>query len=170
MQPISAKASTSSMSPPHKFLFLATAAFLIACTPVTTQRGYLEDQDVTAGIRAGTDTKTSVQEKLGYASTTATFGNDSWYYISATEKQVAFFTPTILKRQILAVYFDKTNKVTGVRHYSLRDGHVIAYESRETPARGRETTFLQELLKATPGSSNTSMQESNPGNGGGPLP
>jgi hypothetical protein len=47
---------------------------------------------------------------------------------------------------------------------------VIAYESRETPARGRETTFLQELLKATPGSSNTSMQESNPGNGGGPLP
>ena len=104
------------------------------------------------------------------SSTTATFGNDSWYYISATEKQVAFFNPTVLKRQVLAVYFDKQNKVTGVRHYGLRDGHLINFESRTTPARGRETTFLQELLKATPGSSATNIQETNPGNGGGPVP
>ena len=52
----------------------------------------------------------------------------------------------------------------------LKDGHVIAFETRETPARGRETTFLQELLKATPGSSATNIQETNPGNGGGPIP
>jgi outer membrane protein assembly factor BamE (lipoprotein component of BamABCDE complex) len=153
-----------------KILGGAAITLLIACAPVISQRGYLPDPDNESTIKTGTDTKTTVQSRLGYASTTATFGNDSWYYISATEKQVAFFTPTVLKRQILAVYFDKTNKVTGVRHYSLRDGHIIAYESRETPARGRETTFLQELLKATPGSSNTNMQESNPGNGGGPLP
>ena len=148
----------------------AAVTLLIACAPVISQRGYLPDTDIEAAIKPGTDTKTSVQGRLGYASTTATFGNDSWYYISATEKQVAFFTPTVLKRQILAVYFDRNNKVTDVRHYTLRDGHVITFEARETPARGRETTFLQELLKATPGSSNTSMQESNPGNGGGPLP
>ena len=103
-------------------------------------------------------------------STTATFSGDSWYYISQTEKQVAFFTPTVQQRSILAVYFDKQNKVTGVRHYGLADGHLINFESRTTPARGRETTFLQELLKATPGSSATNIQETNPGNGGGPVP
>jgi outer membrane protein assembly factor BamE (lipoprotein component of BamABCDE complex) len=145
-------------------------ALVIACAPVVSQRGYLPDPAIEATIKPGADTKTSVQERLGYASTTATFGNDSWYYISATEKQVAFFRPTVLKRQVLAVYFDKQNKVTGVRHYSLRDGHLIAFESRTTPARGRETTFLQELLKATPGSSATNIQETNPGNGGGPIP
>ena len=148
----------------------AALALLIACAPVVSQRGYVPDPSNEGAIKSGADTKTSVQSRLGYASTTATFGNDSWYYISATEKQVAFFNPTILKRQVLAVYFDNQNKVTGVRHYGLQDGHVIAFETRETPARGRETTFLQELLKATPGSSNTSMQESNPGNGGGPVP
>jgi len=148
----------------------AAVTLLIACAPVISQRGYLPDTDIEAAIKPGTDTKTSVQGRLGYASTTATFGNDSWYYISATEKQVAFFTPTVLKRQILAVYFDKNNKVTDVRHYTLRDGHVITFEARETPARGRETTFLQELLKATPGSSATNIQETNPGNGGGPIP
>ena len=149
---------------------LAAAAALIACAPVISQRGYLPDPDAEAAIKSGKDTKTTVQEHLGYASTTATFGNDSWYYISQTEKQVAFFKPVVLKRQIMAVYFDKENRVVGLRHYALKDGHVIAFESRETPARGRETTFLQELLKAQPGSSATNIQETNPGNGGGPVP
>jgi len=149
---------------------LITISTLIACAPVISQRGYLPDPDIESAIKTGTDTKTTVQSRLGYASTTATFGNDNWYYISSTEKQVAFFTPTVLKRQVLAVTFDRENKVTGVRHYGLRDGHLISFETRETPARGRETTFLQELLKATPGSSATNIQETNPGNGGGPVP
>jgi outer membrane protein assembly factor BamE (lipoprotein component of BamABCDE complex) len=152
------------------FLPLAAACALIACAPVISQRGYLPDPDAEALIKAGKDTKTTVQERLGYASTTATFGNDSWYYISSTEKQVAFFKPVVLKRQVMAIYFDKNNKVIGIRHYRLNDGHVISFETRTTPARGRETTFLQELLKATPGSSATNIQESNPGNGGGPVP
>ncbi len=153
-----------------KLICGAALVLLIACAPVISQRGYIPDPSNENSIKVGTDTKTSVQARLGYASTTATFGNDSWYYISSTEKQVAFFTPTVLKRQVVAIYFDKANKVTGVRHYGLRDGHVITFESRETPARGRETTFLQELLKATPGSSATNIQETNPGNGGGPVP
>ena len=149
---------------------LAAAALLIACAPVITQRGYMPDPDAEAAIKAGADTKTTVQDHLGYASTTATFGNDSWYYISQTEKQVAFFKPVVLKREVMAVTFDKNAKVISVRHYGLKDGHLINFETRETPARGRETTFLQELLKATPGSSATNIQESNPGNGGGPVP
>jgi outer membrane protein assembly factor BamE (lipoprotein component of BamABCDE complex) len=154
----------------YALLPLAAATALIACAPVISQRGYLPDADAEAAIKSGKDTKTTVQERIGYASTTATFGSESWYYISATEKQVAFFKPVVLKRQILAVYFDKDNKVVNVRHYGLKDGHVIAFETRETPARGRETTFLQELLKATPGSNATNIQETNPGNGGGPVP
>ncbi|MDB5733556.1 MAG: hypothetical protein JWP16_1565 [Alphaproteobacteria bacterium] len=149
---------------------LAAISLLIACAPVISQRGYVPDPSNEGTIKTGADTKTSVQSRLGYASTTATFGNDSWYYISATEKQVAFFTPTVLRRTILAVYFDKTNKVTSVRHFGLQDGHVISFESKETPARGRELTFLQQLLNATPGTSATSIQETNPGNGGGPVP
>src|SRR3954469_4935990 len=141
-----------------KILCGGAITLLIACAPVISQRGYLPDPDNESTIKTGTDTKTSVQSRLGYASTTATFGNDSWYYISATEKQVAFFTPTVLKRQILAVYFDKDNKITSIRHYSLNDGHVISFENRETPARGRELTFLQQLLNATPGTSATQIQ------------
>jgi outer membrane protein assembly factor BamE (lipoprotein component of BamABCDE complex) len=150
-------------------LFLAAGAALIACAPVIDQRGYLPDPQLEGAIKPGTDTKTSVQDRLGNASTAATFGGDAWYYISATEKQVAFFTPTVLNREIFAIYFDKTGKVTSMRHFGLRDGHVISFETRETPARGRELTFLQQLLNAQPGTSaGGNLEETNPGNGGGP--
>ena len=149
---------------PQKYLLVCAAALLIGCTPVTNQRGYLEDKEVEAGIRPGNDTKTSVQEKLGYASTTATFGGDAWYYISQTERQIAFFAPTVENRSILAVYFDKTGKVTSMRHYTLAQGHLISLENRTTPARGRELTFLQQLLNATP-ASQTGIQQTNPGGG-----
>lgn len=148
----------------YRILLIGAAALLIACTPVVSQRGYMEDKEVTAAIKAGTDTKTSIQSKLGYASTTATFGGDSWYYISQTEKQVAFFTPTVQQRSILAIYFDKDGKVTATRHYSLAQGHVISLEDRTTPSRGRELTFLQQLLNATPAQSN-GMIQGNPGGG-----
>ena len=148
----------------YKILLIGAAAFLIACTPVVSQRGYMEDKEVTSGIKTGNDTKTSIQSKLGYASTTATFSGDAWYYISQTEKQIAFFTPTVQQRSILAVYFDKDGKVASLRHYSLAQGHVISLEDRTTPARGRELTFLQQLLNATPAQS-TGMMQTNPGGG-----
>lgn len=154
----------------YGIIAVAGIAVVMACAPVISLRGYQPDPEAEATLKPGTDTKTSVQSKLGYASTTATFSNDAWYYISATEKQVAFFTPSVLKRNILAIYFDKDGKVTSIRHYGLADGHVISFERRETPARGRELTFLQQLLNATPGTSATQIQDRNPGNGGGPAP
>ena len=142
---------------------------LIACTPSIDQRGYLSDPVIERGLKVGTDTKTSVQTQLGFASMTATFGSDTWYYVSSLEKQVAFFAPTVLNRTILAVSFDKDGKVTAIRHYTLKDGHVISFETNETPARGRELTFLQQLLNAQPGAQATPMDQKNPGGGGGPT-
>jgi outer membrane protein assembly factor BamE (lipoprotein component of BamABCDE complex) len=131
---------------------LALAAFvLLGCTPVISQRGFLPDLTAEASIKIGSDTKTTLQDRLGDPSTQATFGSDAWYYISSVERQVAFFDPTVQSRTVLAVHFDKDGKVTDVKHYSLKDGHVVAFETRETAARGKEITFLQQLFNATPG-------------------
>ena len=154
-----------------KRLVLCTIALaLMGCTPVISLRGYQPDPDAEAGITVGTDTKTTIEDRLGDPSVEASFGNDAWYYVSSTEKQVAFFNPTVEARQILAVYFDKSGKVTGLKHYGLEDGHVVSFESRTTPAKGRELTFLQQLFNATPGVPNggANQQEQNPGGGGGP--
>jgi outer membrane protein assembly factor BamE (lipoprotein component of BamABCDE complex) len=149
--------------------FLLASVLLMGCTPVINQRGYLQDLDVEASIDTATDTKTTIQQRLGYPSTEATFTADAWYYISSVEKQVAFFHPTVESRAILAVYFDKDGKVTDLKHFTLQDGHVVDFETRETPSRGRELTFLQQLFNATPGAPVGSNQGNvNPGGGGLP--
>lgn len=131
--------------------FALAAVLLLGCTPVINQRGYVPDPMAEASIDVGTDTQTTIQKKLGDPSTRATFGGDAWYYITSIQKQIAFFDPTTESRSILAIHFDKDGKVTGLHHYGLKDGHVVAFASRETPTRGREITFLQQLLNATPG-------------------
>jgi outer membrane protein assembly factor BamE (lipoprotein component of BamABCDE complex) len=124
---------------------------LIGCTPVISQRGYLADPGGEASIQVGTDTKTTVQARLGDPSTAATFGGDTWYYISSVEKTIAFFNPIIETRAVMAIRFDKDGKVADLKHYGLKDGHIVAFETRTTPTPGRELTFLQQLFNATPG-------------------
>ena len=150
-------------------LFVAASIALAGCTPVISNRGYIENQDAEAGVAAGVDTKTTIEQKLGDPSVQAAFGTDAWYYISQRERQVAFFDASIESRHILAVYFDKEGKVSDMKHYSLEDGNVVAFETRTTPTRGREMTFLQQLFNATPGMPGAEdQQERNPGGGGGP--
>jgi len=153
-----------------KFALLLTACVALAgCTPVISNRGYLENADAEAGVAAGVDTKTTIERKLGDPSVQAAFGADAWYYVTQVERQVSFFSPTIESRHILAIYFDKEGKVTDMKHYGLEDGNVVAFESRTTPTRGREMTFLQQLFNATPGvAGQQNQQEQNPGGGGGP--
>jgi outer membrane protein assembly factor BamE (lipoprotein component of BamABCDE complex) len=147
-----------------------SAVLLLGCTPVVSDRGYLPDPIGEASIKIGTDTKQTIQSRLGDPSTQATFGGDAWYYISSTEKQIAFFDAKTEARSILAIHFDKDGHVTDIRHYGLKDGHVVAFETRETPAKGRELTFLQQLFSATPGVPVGSGNNQNPGGGGGPPP
>ncbi|HEY0107767.1 MAG TPA: outer membrane protein assembly factor BamE [Rhizomicrobium sp.] len=159
-------------------LFLGAAGLIGGCSPVVNQRGYLPDPDAEHKIAVGKDTKTTIQQNLGYPSTEATFSQagDAWYYITSVEKQIAFFAPSVQSRSILAVYFDKDGKVTDMKHYSLKDGHIVAFETRETPSKGREMTFLQQLFNATPGvplggnngQTNPNPGGGNPGPGGGP--
>jgi outer membrane protein assembly factor BamE (lipoprotein component of BamABCDE complex) len=152
-----------------KKLLLCVASLILAgCTPVVNHRGYLEDPNTEAYISAGTDTKTTIESKLGDPSMQATFSNDAWYYVSTVEKKVSFFDTIILSRKILAVYFDPEGKVIDLKHYGLEDGHVVAFEARQTPTRGREMTFLQQLFNATPGMPGNMTQEQSPGGGGGP--
>jgi len=132
---------------------LAGTVFLLcaACVPVQTQRGYLPDKQTVSSISVGTDTKSTIADRLGNPSTTATFGNEVWYYISSKEEQMAFFTPRILSRDVLAVEFNKDGQVADVRHYGLKDGRVVAFASRETPTKGRELTLIQQIFNAVPG-------------------
>lgn len=121
-------------------------AGLAACAPIRDVRGYVPDEEKVASVRVGGDTRDSVQEKLGTPSSTATFGEPTWYYISTEQERYAFFKPDVTKRSILAVQFSEDGKVSDIRTYGVEDGQVISISDRETPSRGKEMSFLQQMF------------------------
>jgi outer membrane protein assembly factor BamE (lipoprotein component of BamABCDE complex) len=66
--------------------------------------------------------------------------------MSAIQKQTAFYRPKTIQRSIVAISFDDSDKVAGVRKYGLADGRIISYDTRRTPTRGREVTFLEQIF------------------------
>jgi outer membrane protein assembly factor BamE (lipoprotein component of BamABCDE complex) len=131
--------------------FLLTGSFLImaglsACAPIRDVRGYIPDEEKVSAVKIGADSRDTVQAKLGTPSSTATFGDPTWYYISTEQERYAFFKPDVTKRQILAVEFSEDGKVSDVRKYGIEDGQIIALVDRETPSRGKEMSLLQQLF------------------------
>jgi outer membrane protein assembly factor BamE (lipoprotein component of BamABCDE complex) len=90
--------------------------------------------------------KDEVKTVLGSPDTTSTIGGDAFYYISTTTKTIAFMKPREIDRQVIAVYFDGTESVQNVAQYGMKDGIVVNYYKGETPARGKDLSFIEQIF------------------------
>ena len=80
-------------------------------------------------------------------STTATFDNEVFYYISQTRvRRVAFDKPKLVDQRVLAVYFGEDGRVTQIANYGMQDGKVFDFISRTTPTGGKDQNFLSQML------------------------
>src|SRR5271167_1664409 len=134
----------------RKAAFVALAAGLAgmaACSPVSSYQGFQAIDQRPADVKIGEDTRSTVLAKLGSPTATSTFDKDVWFYIDQLRNQTSFYRPKITRRDVVAIAFDHdTEQVKSVNTYTLRDGRVIAYNTRETPTRGREMTVLEQLI------------------------
>ena len=110
-------------------------------------RGYQVDQETISQIQVGATTKPQALTLLGTPSTTSTVGGDAWYYIGQKlHRSLAFMPVQMTDQHVLAVYFDKSGKVTRVANYGMQDGKVFDYVSRTTPTGGVEPDFLRNMM------------------------
>lgn len=118
-----------------------------ACAPVQTYNGFRPDRNNVEipDPQVGVDTRATVTQRFGSPSTTAVFDQTVWYYVSAVQERVAFYTPRITERRVMVVRFDG-DVVAGVEKYGLERGRVVAYNDNVTPTRGRELGILEQLL------------------------
>jgi outer membrane protein assembly factor BamE (lipoprotein component of BamABCDE complex) len=133
----------------RKVAFLAVAAGLVlgACSPIVSYQGFQTIDQKPQDVKVGTDTRSTVLSKLGSPTTTSTFDKDVWFYISQLRSQTSFYVPKTIKRDVVAIAFDHdTEQVKSVDSFTLQDGRVIAYNTHETPTRGREMTVLEQLI------------------------
>ena len=125
---------------------LAATTALTGCGAEIDRHGHVfMDVDVHQ-VQPGMS-KDQVKGILGSPDTTNTVsGDDAFYYISTTQKTVAFLKPYEIDRQVVAVYFGGSETVQDVAHYGLKDGIVVNYAKDETPARGKDMTFVEQIF------------------------
>ena len=116
----------------------------------TTHHGYILSQSALEQVPEGSS-QDQVRFALGTPSTTATFGNEVWYYISQTEERTAFLAPEIVEQRVLAIYFNSDNLVTQIANYGLDDGRVVDFIGRTTPTTGAEVTLLRQIFSSAVG-------------------
>lgn len=112
----------------------------------TLTQGYVIDQQSIDLVPVGSS-REQVLLALGSPSTTATFDNEVFYYISQTRRRpVAFMNPKLVDQRILAVYFNQEGRVENIANYGLKDGKVFDFISRTTPTGGKDQNFLGQML------------------------
>lgn len=114
----------------------------------TYQRGYVLSEGALEQVPVGSSQE-QVLLVLGTPSTVATVQGDVFYYISQTEKKVAFLKPEITDQKVLAIYFGKDRRVSRIANYGLKDGKVFDFVSQTTPTSGEELSVLKQLINAT---------------------
>ncbi len=132
-------------SRPALMALMLGAALVAGCGAQIDRHGHvfidIDLQQIQPGM-----TKEQVATVLGSPDTTSTIGGDAYYYISTTQKTVAFLKPKEIDRQVVAVYFDGGANVQQVANYGLKDGIVINYYKGETPARGKDLGLLEQIF------------------------
>jgi outer membrane protein assembly factor BamE (lipoprotein component of BamABCDE complex) len=117
----------------------------------TFTKGYVIDQQMLDQVPVGSS-REQVVLALGTPSTTATFGNEVYYYISQKRSRAAEFQKMrIVSQTVLAIYFGDDNRVTRIAKYGLKDGKLFDFVSRTTPTGGRETTFIGQMIRGLEG-------------------
>ncbi|OFX07640.1 MAG: hypothetical protein A2516_11600 [Alphaproteobacteria bacterium RIFOXYD12_FULL_60_8] len=116
------------------------------CAENIHTRGNDPNPDMLAMLKPGEQSRMDVEALLGSPSNTATFDNETWYYISSTFKQVAFFAPEEVSRKVIAVSFTQDGYVKEVASFGLQDGKVVEISKRETPTAGNEIGLLEQLM------------------------
>lgn len=131
----------------------AAAAAIVACVSVagcnTAQvltHGAVITQDQIDLIPVGSS-RDQVMLALGSPSTTGSFDNEVFYYISQKkQKNFAYQKARVVDQRVIAVYFDANQTVTRVADYGIQDGKVFDFITRTTPTGGRDLTFLGQIL------------------------
>jgi outer membrane protein assembly factor BamE (lipoprotein component of BamABCDE complex) len=116
------------------------------CSSVIDARGNQPAPERLAEIKPGRFTKADVTALIGTPSSTTTFGDDRWYYISSKMETFAFFKPDELEREVVEIDFDRKGTVTAVHQLGLQDGKQVSISTRETPTAGRDMSVLEQLL------------------------
>ena len=131
----------------YKLCLSAVFLFLSACSSdvFLVHTGNMPSDDKIAEVKVG-QTQDDVRQILGSPSSVAVLDENEWLYMSSTLKKVAFLTPKIIDRDILAIRFDKNGKVTSISRLDEQDGEQLTPDKEATESGGHNPGFFKKYF------------------------
>ena len=132
----------------HKIvLLLALAAgTLSACAETVTTHGQIILPSRLAQIKPGTTTRAEVQQLMGTPSTTGTFNDTRWYYITSTVKTKVLQPNILQKREIVIVDFDAAGVVSNLTQRTEADAKEFDPVTATTRTHGQSMGILEQAF------------------------
>jgi outer membrane protein assembly factor BamE (lipoprotein component of BamABCDE complex) len=139
--------SRSAVRRPVMTMLAGAMVFAMAGCGTTIHSGYIASDIAMQQVEVGSS-KDQVLIALGTPSTTGEFGGDVFYYISQTRRRAAIFLDArIVDQRVLAIYFDRNDRVRDIAEYGLQDGEVFNFVTNTTPTGGEDLNFVEQILR-----------------------
>ena len=133
----------------HKLFFAAmlSVSALSGCANdwFVTHNGNMPTNERISKISVG-QSKQEVQYILGSPSSVVSLDRNTWIYMSADIKRIAFFNPEEIRRDVLTIKFDDNEKVSDIKRLKKENGCEVAISTDETPTLGQQPGFFQKYF------------------------
>lgn len=122
---------------------------MTACQPHEKYNGARIDQERLDVVKQGNLSRDEVRKIMGTPSSSTAFSGpgttDTWYYIARETKGYGFMDPEVILQRVVAVDFDETGNVAGVREFGLEDGRDVSIASKTTKSKGGELSVYEQV-------------------------
>lgn len=139
------KLSNNAISKIVASALVGSTLLLTSCASVVDQHGYVAQngavEDITVGMQ-----KSEVKSILGSPNVITTESGLSYYYISSKQSRFAIVGAGTLERNVVAVHFNRSKRVSKVAHYGLKDGYLFDFIGKTTPSYSKDVGILGRLF------------------------
>ena len=119
---------------------------LASCTPIVDTRGHSAEALDLTQIVVGQTTSDDVVALLGSPTSSANFGDETWYYITQKKERVGVFAPEVTEQHVTVITFDAAKRVAQVSEFTKEQGKPVQMVSKKTPTEGHDMTFIEQML------------------------
>jgi outer membrane protein assembly factor BamE (lipoprotein component of BamABCDE complex) len=121
--------------------------FVCNCQPRITNHGNFFNKEKINYIKKSKLNKAEIIEIFGAPSTTSTFSNNVWYYMSQVQSEKAYFKIKNISSKILKITFDKNKFVKKYSIVTEKNSYDITISPEKTVSSlQKDNTLIQEFF------------------------
>lgn len=130
----------------HLLALALSAATLVACAPTVNTHGNIILPSRLAEIKPNETTQDDVVQLLGTPSTRSNFDANVWYYVTSTTQTSALKGTRVTGRKVVAVTFNPSGTVTGVKQLAENEGLALQPDPTTTRTQGQALGIVEQLM------------------------